>query len=186
MSTKNYQGQLLASHPGNPKDGDEKSVVFVVSHLNDVCIGLQINHQMPAPSLASICQGMGIWYEGDEPLYWGGHISQNKIHVVHSLDWAGLSTTKITDEIGVTNDVSILAAISRGEGPEHFRSCVGYWLWEHGRLDQQINPKKYPSKEVHRWELVPATLESIFDSAGEEQWVSILEQSARQQVANFF
>jgi putative transcriptional regulator len=186
MIKKTYQGQLLAAHPGNPKDGDHTAVVLVITNKDNITVGLQVNQTMENPPLSTICHNIGIDYEGLDPLYFGGQISQNKIHVVHSLDWQGLTTVKINSEIGVTNDISILAAISRGEGPEYFRACVGYWLWEHGRFEQQINPKEYPSKEIHRWESVPATIENLFSTTDEEQWRSILEASARQQVANWF
>lgn len=186
MIKKTYQGQLLAAHPGNPKDGDERAVIFVITNADDVTVGLQINHTMTTPRLSTICGNIGIDYDGYEPLYWGGQISQNKIHVVHSLDWQGLSTVKITDQLGVTNDISVLAAISRNEGPEYFRSCVGYWLWENGRFEQQVEPKKYPSKEVHRWETLPATVENVFSTSDEEQWRAVLEASARKQVSTWF
>jgi putative transcriptional regulator len=181
-----YRGKLLAANPANPKDGDQTAVIMVINHTIDATIGLQVNTTLAHPTLSHIMHNMGIWYEGMDPLYYGGQLSQNKIHVIHSLDWSGLTTVKITDEIGVTNDISVLAAISQGQGPELFRACVGYWMWENGRFEQQMDPKNFPSNEVHRWESVPATLENVFGYSDEEQWRKILEESARTQAAAWF
>ncbi len=186
MIKKNYAGQLLAANPSNPKDGDQTAVIFIITNNGPTTVGLQINQTINNPSLGHICSNIGIFYDGSEPLYWGGQISQNKIHVVHSLDWEGFTTVKITEDLGVTNDISVLAAISRNEGPEYFRACVGYWLWENGRFEQQIDPKQFPSGEVSRWETVPATIENIFAETNEDQWRATLEESARKQASSWF
>jgi len=183
---KNYQGHLIAANPANPVDGNENAVILIIANNNDTTVGLQINQLMDSPELGQICRNIGIEYDGKEPLFWGGQISQNKIHVIHSLDWQGLSTTKINDELGVTNDISVLAAISRNEGPEYFRCCVGYWIWEHGRFEQQVDPKNYPSKEIHQWETVPATMENVFSTIDKDQWRYILNESIKLQTAVWF
>jgi len=108
-----------------------------------------------------------------------------KIHVVHSLDWMGPSTVELAPGIGITNDVSVLAAISQGEGPEHFRACAGYWLWENGVLDQMLDPRDHNCLEPYRWEVTPATSRNVFLVDPEDQWDQAIEDSAKFNIANW-
>ena len=184
MSKKNYEGFLLAANPLNPQDEMDKSVILILTHTTSRAVGLQINNPLEHPNLQAVTTTMGMWYDGDDPLWFGGNQSQNKVHVIHSSDWQGMSTIQLTDEICVTNDLSILAALSRNEGPEKFRACVGFWLWERNVLDQQLNPKS--KNELYRWETTPATANIVFNSEGPDQWRTVINHCAKFQVASWF
>lgn len=182
MAKKKYQGQLLAANPNNPIDELSRSVILIISHTPGVTVGLQLNHPIEGMTIQSVASDLGLWWPGDDPLLFGGGANNNKIHVIHSNDWAGLTTIKINDEISVTNDLSILAALNRGEGPAHYRACAGYWIWVKGQLDKQLEAG--PSSTVeHRWEVVPATFDNIFNCDYQDHWISTLEESARTQVS---
>jgi putative transcriptional regulator len=185
MPKKSFQGHLLVANPNNPRDELSRAVVLLVTHTNDKCVGIQINNPVTDPDLQTISANIGIDFTGSDPLWYGGSVGTNKIHVVHSTDWSGLSTIKINDEISVTNDISVLAALSRGEGPNLFRACAGYWVWEDGELDHQLDPKN-TDRTTHKWETVEATVDNVFDGEGPEQWRKVIEESARQQVSSWF
>lgn len=185
MIKNNLQGHLIAANPSNPLDELDRSVILLTSHTGNSSVGLQINRVLPELSLANIANNIGIWIDDDHPVYGGGSVGINKIHVIHTNDWTGHTTVRITKDLCVTNDISVLAAISRGEGPEQIRACAGFWLWEDGQLDQQLG--NTPSEfDRHKWETVPATIDNVFGSSGLEQWHEVLEASARMQVANWF
>ena len=179
----NYKGHLLAANPLNPVDSMYKSVILIVSHTDKVAIGLQINQSIKELSLQSVSDSIGLWYEGQDPVWYGGNINNSKIHVIHSTDWSGLSTIQITDDLSVTNDISVLTALSNGEGPEFFRACAGYRTWENGVLDWQLDAGE---NVTHKWETVPATSELVFNGEGAEQWRKVLSASARRQVGIWF
>lgn len=181
MPKKQYQGCLLAANPNNPIDDLYKAVILLISHTNNIAIGVQINSMINNVDLQSVAENMDVQYDGDEPLWFGGNENNNKIHVIHSPDWAGMSTVRINDDLSVTNDVGIISAIARGEGPEYFRACAGYWIWHKGELDSQLNTKFDP-EQPHKWEIAPATSELVFDSAGSEQWRYAIEDSAKSQI----
>ena len=182
---RKYHGHVIAANPNNPKDKLSKSTILLVTHADNLAIGLQVNNPLVDTDLQSVAHNIGIWWEGSDPLWYGGDNQTNKIHVVHSTDWSGLSTIQINDQIAVTNDISIIAAISRNEGPEFFRACVGYWAWENGEFDKQLAAG--PNDNVtHKWELAPANIENIFNREGPDQWRQVLEDSAKYQVANWF
>jgi putative transcriptional regulator len=184
MTKKKYPGYLLLANPNNPRDELSKSVLLIVTHTNNLAIGLQINNPLEDIDLQTVADNIGMDYPYNDPLFYGGNIAQNKIHVVHSLDWRGMSTVKLNDQIAVTNDISVLAAISQGEGPKFYRACAGYWLWEDGRLDQQLDPKT--KNEPHKWEISPATIENVFSGEGPEQWRNAIDEAAKFQVNAWF
>lgn len=185
MPKKNYQGCLLVANPSNPKDELSKAVILLVSHHPTKSVGIQINNPLTDLDLQTVSNNIGIDFEGQDPLWYGGSIGSNKIHVVHSNDWAGLSTVKINDEISITHDISVLAALSRGEGPKQYRACAGYWGWEAGDLDQQLDPKQ-ADKVSHKWETLEATLENVFEGEGPDQWHKAIEESTKNQVNAYF
>jgi putative AlgH/UPF0301 family transcriptional regulator len=181
---KKYPGHLLTANPNNPRDELTKSVVLVVSHVENLAIGLQIDNPLEDIDLQTVARNIGIEYNKPDLLYYGGPHNNNKIHVVHSNDWQGLSTVQLNDTLSVTNDISVLAAIAADEGPEYYRACAGFWRWENGLLDQQLDPRF--RDDPHKWEICPPTLENVFSSEGPDQWRICLDDSARYQVSAWF
>jgi len=183
MPKKSIVGELLIANPLNPKDGLDHSVILMLADSPHLSVGLQLNRQHPDLPLSEVFIQTGLWYDGNDPLYIGGNMNTNKIHVVHSLDWSGLSTIQLGDNLGLTSDISVLAAMSRGDGPELFRACAGVWLWDDNALAQQLNPR---SDSLHRWETAPATLETVFSCDELAQWHKAIEHSAATQVSAWF
>ena len=68
----------------------------------------------------------------------------------------------VGDALAVTSSEDVLAAISRGEGPEHFLVALGYAGWGPGQLEQEL--------AENAWLAAPATPELIFDTAVAERW----------------
>jgi len=183
--TKKYQGNLLIANPNNPKDYLNRAVLLLVTHTNSVGIALQINAVHEEINLANISAGMGIPYIGSDSVWYGGNISVNKIHVIHSLDWRGMSTIALNSEIGITNDISVLTAISQGAGPHYFKACAGYWLWEDGKLDEMLDPRCANPQEPYRWEIVPANIENVFETPPEELWLESIKDAAKIKVSEW-
>jgi putative transcriptional regulator len=185
MTKKNYRGYLLAANPSNPRDELDGAVILLLSHTSETAIGLQINMPFENLTLDSVSANLGIEIDSMDSVYQGGSNNVNKISIVHSTDWTGTSTVLINEHLAVTNDISVLAAISRGEGPELYRACAGYWMWDSGQLDDQMDPQTNKNTR-YKWEAVPAKLEDVFELSGSDQWRATLEASARHQVAVWF
>ena len=185
---KRYPGQLLVANPNNPNDELARAVILLVSHSNDIAIGLQINKVTDDPNnLQVISDNMGIDIPGNDPIYFGGGMVNSKVHIIHSTDWMGLSTQKINDDIAVTNDLSVLAALSRGEGPRQYRAVSGHWTWTGHDLDISL-ASHIPDHSIvrHRWELAPPSTNIIFDYDSDDQWRTALDASTRHQVNTWF
>jgi len=181
-----YAGNLLIANPSNPQDEFSRSVILLVTHTDNVAVGLQVNLEHTETDLSTVAHNIGIPLRTNDPLYFGGNQSVNKIHVIHSLDWKGISTVALNKEIGITNDISILAAIADGQGPMYYKACAGYWFWGDGRLDHQLNPRGREMYEPHKWELIPATIDNVFEDSVEDMWAKGLKSVARQKIAAWF
>ena len=184
MTNKKYPGYLLVANPNNPRDDISRSVMLIVSHTADVSVALQVNNPVEDLDLQSVAENLGVEYPVKDPLFYGGNANTNKIHVIHSSEWSGLSTAKLNDEISVTSDISVLTAIGNGSGPEFYRACAGYWIWNGGLLDLQLDSKY--KDDPHKWEITPADLENVFNGEGPDQWRYALEACARYQVSEWF
>jgi len=76
----------------------------------------------------------------------------------------------------------VLVALSRGDGPEHFRACAGYWGWENGRLDLELDSV---TRTSHNWEIAPADIESVFKLDGDNQWRQALQSAVTNSTAHW-
>lgn len=183
---KNYKGYLIAANPRNPRDDLYKTVMIVVSHTSNISIALQINTPHQELTLSDIFETFNLDNYGEQPIYFGGNLQLNKIHLVHSLDWRGPTTVPLTPEIGITYDISIIEALSKNQGPEYFRACAGFRSWENGHFDIQLDPNSLRNTtSSHIWELCPATIENTFLLDPRDQWQDILKESARFAVSNW-
>ena len=186
MIEQNYRGYLLAAHPKRPDPYLRKGVMLVLDHDNAGAIGLQINKPFSNNvSFDTVMQNVGLPNDMDQPLYNGGPESTNRIHVIHSLDWYTSNTTKLTDQIGVSNDISVLAAISDGQGPDYFRVVAGYTRWLPGHLEGEILGEE-PWNINHTWTYVPADIDTLFGLDNIDQWHTVITESGRMQVSTWF
>jgi putative transcriptional regulator len=187
MNLSNLKGQLLASHPKRAEPALRKGVILVVRHDETGAVGLQINKQFHDESftLYTVMKNQGLYTDLDQPLYYGGDDGPSRIHIIHSLDWYASSTVKINQNIGVSNDVSILAAISENEGPEYFRAIAGYTKWGRGKLDLEVLGQE-PYSIVDSWSCAPASMESVFELDDIDQWYKVIDDSTKIQVSAWF
>lgn len=183
----NYKGYLLAAHPRRQESSLRRGVILVVDHDHTGSVGLQINKPLEnATSLGSVMSNLGLELKKDAPVYYGGPESPNRIIVVHTMDWSSSSTTQIIDNIGISNDISVLTAISANKGPRLFRAIAGYVRWAPGHLEGEIDMVP-PFTDVNTsWSLVQADEDLLFDVVGLEQWHHTLEAAAKYQISNWF
>lgn len=183
----NYKGYLLAAHPKYPEDNFKKSVILILSHDDTGIIGLQINKPFQSgATFATVMHSAGLSSANiDQPLYMGGTESTNRVYVIHSLDWYSPSTVKLTKEIGVSTDLSVLMALSQNEGPEYFRAVAGFNAWETDEVEGSgLNPE--PWDELHSWPAVKANINLIFESDTDDQWNQVIKQASQEQINSWF
>lgn len=176
------RGQLLVSHPSSSDDIFAHSVIFIASVEPGSVLGIQLDSILPELTLDEVCYRMDIPYSERQGIYRGGNQGTQRIHVVHSSDWSGLTTVSITPDISITNDLSILTALSVGEGPSKFRACAGHWIWPSVQLENQIRSQAGP----FRWIVMPSSSELVFGLDQQSQWRHCLGHYVRQTTSAWY
>ena len=183
-----YAGHLLVANPNNPRDELSKSVSLLLSHSRRLAIGIQLNNSLTHMTLHEVAENAGLDTSDpasrlDAALYYGGVHSVHRVQVLHTPDWQGITTTVINKDIAITSDISILQALSKGRGPSLFRACAGYWKWEDGKLDDQLDNTN--RDQSHRWEIANANIGTVFEVEGDEQWRTSLMNAAHYTTAQW-
>jgi putative AlgH/UPF0301 family transcriptional regulator len=187
-TTDRFIGNLLASSPAIFHDDEPQQVILIISHTSQLAIGVQINQDIMGQTLQQVSRKIGIAIDGNDPIWYGGNLGKDKIHVIHSTDWMGASSVKIAPGLAVTNDISILAALSQSDGPSEFRACAGFCSWSNDELMHSLGVES-ATVERHQtmWEMVPATSElTMCNQGGDFQWLRTLEASAAYQSTQWF
>lgn len=186
MIEQNYKGYLLAAHPKRQDAFLRRSVVLILDHDKTGALGLQINKPFTNDiTFQTVMQNVGLSIDQDQPLFNGGQESPNRINVIHSLDWYSPSTVKINSNIGVSHDISVLTALANNEGPEHFRVCAGFTRWMSDQLEGEISGQE-PWSIHHTWSFSPANVETVFSLSDIDQWHTVIGESSKIQIANWF
>lgn len=188
MVELNYSGKLLIAQPKCVSNFFSETVILTVSHATHGAWGMIVNKRFSGDSmnLNDLLDSVGIERDRNftEPLYIGGPIERSKVAVLHTPDWMGHSTQQVTDYIYMTNDISILAAISRNEGPEKYRIICGLSAWGSGQLEGEMQGQA-PWTPQHRWLTAPATGE-IFLYDDRELWNRSLQTAVNLEVKEWF
>jgi putative AlgH/UPF0301 family transcriptional regulator len=87
--------------------------------------------------------------------------------------------------IGISGDISIIAALSKGQGPSQFRAVAGFFIWEPGQLEEEIAISDSDSLPLS-WSWTPSTVDLVFDTDSGLQWRRTIEAASKLQVANWF
>jgi putative AlgH/UPF0301 family transcriptional regulator len=184
---KNLVGQLLVAIPNTYHTDYHRSLILVTSHWDAgssmVIINRPSQNQVP---VTAVLENAGIQCSEWKGLaYYGGPMEQNRVQIVHTLDWAVANTRQITDEIGITNETSILAAIAANEGPRAWRCVVGQRILGPGELEGEMSGE-HPWSDGHRWLTVPAEVNTVFGGSGDQQWLNGIELAGRKEIASWF
>jgi len=181
----NLSGHILVAQPKTHESIFSKSVVLVAHHDQNGAWGVMVNKPTPKVTLDTVMSSTGISYINPEPIYVGGPVDTHRVHVVHSLEWRVSSTVIVTPEIGITSELSVMAAIAKSAGPRLYRVCVGISAWAQGQLEGEYKGLP-PWKLEHRWLDAPATIESVFNLSNDEQWGKSIELVANNKISDWF
>ena len=190
---KSLAGHILVSQPKSTNSHFQKSVILVAQHGPAGAWGVIVNKEASRLDLRSVMSAAGIDYPEhlmripgkNGPVCLGGPVEPSRVHVVHTLDWFSSGTIRITDEIGITGEMSILTAIANDEGPEIWRVGVGLAAWSAGQLDGEMSGVS-PWTPDHQWLTCPATVELVLSGNGDEQWQRAIDSCVNTKISEFF
>jgi len=143
------------------------TVTYICEHNAEGALGLVINRPLDI-RLEEVFNHMELTDATPRarqmPVHLGGPVQQDRGFVLHEPlgDWE--ATLKVTDRIGITSSVDILAAIAREAGPEHSLIALGYAGWGAGQLEQEMLD--------NAWLSGPADPEILFSTPDERRWIA--------------
>lgn len=161
----NLTNHFLIAMPALDDPNFARTVTFVCAHNEDGAMGIVINRPLEL-DLGEVLQQLNL--EASDPgintqtVYAGGPVHRDRGFVIHRPARNFGSTIRVSDDIAVSTSREILAAISRGEGPDETLIALGYAGWSAGQLEQEM--------QQNAWLSGPATLDVLFHAPAERRW----------------
>jgi len=150
---------FLVAMPGLHDDNFSGSVVYICEHNVEGAMGLIINQQLDIPAKA-VFDRLELKYnqqEGDELIFDGGPIQQDRGFILHSTsDQKWESTIHIGGDISLTTSKDILGDIALGAGPKDALITLGYSSWGGGQLEEELKDNS--------WLVIPADSAVLFNT----------------------
>lgn len=185
-TTDDLLGQVLIAIPNTAHTAYTRSIMLVTAHWPSGSASCVINRPLRNGfNVGSLMRNAGIDYACNEPLFAGGPDEPNRIQFIHSLDWQCSGTKELNNELGITNEMSILSAIAGGDGPRLWRCVCGHRLSGPGHLEGELSGMD-PWIPEHRWLTAPAGTDLVFNGLGDEQWINAINESSKLEIATWF
>ena len=158
-------GQLLVAMPAMADPRFAQSVIYVCAHTEEGAMGIVVNRPLAKPSFEELLRQLDV--EPTPParqirLYAGGPVDRARGFVLHTADWTGDGSLKVTDDLALTASLDVLKAIAEGGGPREGILALGYAGWGPGQLDAEI--------QQNAWLSMQADETMVFDADHDTKW----------------
>lgn len=159
------RNQFLIAMPGLDDPNFSRTVTYVCEHGAHGAMGIVVNRPSEL-KLADVLEHMKIPESrpgsGDQIVYIGGPVEEERGFVLHPRSTSWDSTMAVTDEISITTSRDVLEAIACGEGPERSLIALGYAGWAAGQLETEM--------QANAWLSGPADSQILFSLPPEQRW----------------
>ncbi len=166
MSTPStLTNQFLIAMPGLEDPNFSRTVTYICEHGEHGAMGIVVNRPSEL-KLSDVLEHMKIPESrpgsGDQIVYIGGPVEEERGFVLHSRTTSWDSTMTVTDELSITTSRDVLEAIAGGEGPKRSLIALGYAGWGAGQLETEL--------QANAWLSGPADTRILFDLPSEKRW----------------
>jgi len=159
------KSHLLIAMPALQDPNFARTVTFICEHGEHGAMGIVLNRPTDL-RLADVLKHMeiegGLGEAGEQTVFLGGPVEEERGFVLHSCTTPWDSTLAINDEISITTSRDILEAMARGEGPGKTLVALGYAGWGAGQLEQEM--------QQNAWLSGPADQSILFELPAEQRW----------------
>jgi putative transcriptional regulator len=158
-------GQLLIAMPAMEDPRFAQSVIYLCAHTPEGAMGLVLNRPLQRPKFDELLEQLEV---APVPparrirLCAGGPMDNARGFVLHTADWTGEGSLRVTDGLALTASLDVLQAIAEGRGPREGLLALGYAGWGPGQLDAEI--------QQNAWLSVPADETIVFDGDHDTKW----------------
>ena len=159
------KNQLLIAMPTLQDPNFSRTVTYICEHGEHGAMGIVINRPTEL-RLLDVLQHMDIGGDfgasGDQTVYLGGPVEEERGFVLHTHTAPWDSTLSIDDDISITTSRDILEAMAEGGGPQQTLVALGYAGWGAGQLEQEL--------QQNAWLSGPVDKSILFDLPPEQRW----------------
>lgn len=158
-------GQLLIAMPAMNTPHFAQSVIYMCAHTPEGAMGIVVNRPITRPSFDDLLEQLEVLPAPPRrrvELFRGGPVDSARGFVLHTSDWTGEGSLKVTESTALTASLDVLKAIAEGGGPREGLLALGYAGWGPGQLDSEI--------QQNAWLSVPADDTLVFDSGHDTKW----------------
>ena len=141
-------GQLLIAMPTMADPRFAQAVIYVCAHTAQGAMGLILNRPLAEPSFDDLLRQLKIVPTPPARRIWlcaGGPVDHGRGFVLHTTDWTGEGSLKVTDDLALTASLDVLKAIAGGGGPRQGLLALGYAGWGPGQLEAEITQNAWLS-----------------------------------------
>lgn len=158
-------GRLLISEPFLPDPNFSRSVVFITEHQEAGSVGFVLNR----PLEVGLKEVMEMNVPITVPLYMGGPVQQETLHIIHRHPGLGEEAYEVMDGIyWGANFEALKSLLNNNElDPADFRFFLGYSGWGEGQLENEMN--------YNSWIVTRASQEVIFSKDSESMWQEVMK-----------
>jgi len=161
--------QILVAMP-SLKDGYfDRSVILLCEYNEHGAMGFVIN----SPSTTSVDDllselGLRASKPQDQLILIGGPVQPELCWVVHTPDYSGKSTTRLSDQLCLSAAQEVLTSVTEGLIPTGYILGVGYAGWGPGQLDREI--------EEEAWWVAEMDPMPILEDSYECRWEHVMRK----------
>ena len=164
-TTASLKNQLLIAMPTLEDPNFARTVTYICEHGEHGAMGIVLNRPTDL-CLADVLQHMeiegGMGAAGEQIVYLGGPVEEERGFVLHTHTDPWDSTLAIDAEISITTSRDILEAMARGTGPRHTLVALGYAGWGAGQLEREM--------QQNAWLSGPADQSILFELPADQRW----------------
>lgn len=158
-------GQILIAMPAMTDPRFAGTVIYICDHTDKGAMGLVLNRPLEAPSFEDLLRQLKVTPTPPARtirLCNGGPVDTARGFVLHSTDWTGEGSLRVSDDVALTASLEVLKVIAGGGGPRRGLLALGYAGWGPGQLEDEVRQ--------NAWLTAPATDALVFDAAPETKW----------------
>ncbi|MGK5092943.1 YqgE/AlgH family protein [Deltaproteobacteria bacterium TL4] len=145
----------------------EKTVILMINYTKEGAFGIIVNTSTSTRVKDIIANDIEDKAGFDIPVLIGGPVQPEAFWAVHSTDYWGKTTTKISDNIAISAAQDVLQAIANDRGPKICHIGCGYAGWGAEQLDNEISNES--------WWLGPLDESLVLNLPYAERWETTLK-----------
>ncbi|MCS7013669.1 MAG: YqgE/AlgH family protein [Chloroherpetonaceae bacterium] len=158
------KGTLLIANAMLQDPNFKRTVVLVCEHNENGTFGLILNRPLDL-RLEDVIEDFGEW---DAPLWLGGPVQTNTLHVIHRLGDRIEGSQEVIDGVFWGGDYEEIRELVRLKtvSTAELKFFLGYSGWGPGQLDDEMRSGS--------WYLSKATAQTVFTEPPEKLWGRVL------------